>query len=147
MLITKTASMWYKPELSLLGYVSDLMTIWPLVHSNPRASQVRDYPRFLNELAEVLRPGGVLLLGDGDMQVFDENKRPIAYAEEGHPGFSWTQRIFFAAYNAMKNKGGSVDSPSMNPTWLREIKSFTDVGWHKVFIPIGPWCYGAPCSF
>lgn len=112
-----------------------------LTHSKLSGSQIRDYPRFLNELAEVLRPGGVLLLGDGDMQVFDEDKQPIAYAEEGQPGFSWTQRIFFASYNAMKNKGGSVDSPSMNPTWLRAINTFTDIGWHKVFIPMGPWRY------
>lgn len=80
------------------------------------------------------------------MQVFDEDKQPIAYTEQGQPGFSWLHRIFFAAYNAMKNKGGSVDSPSMNPTWLRSIESVTDVGWYKVFIPMGPWRYGALCS-
>ncbi|KAH8106814.1 S-adenosyl-L-methionine-dependent methyltransferase [Cristinia sonorae] len=114
-----------------------------VVQARAVSSGIRDYPWFLNELAEVLRPGGVLLLGDGDMQIFDETRQPIAYAEEGQPGFSWTHRIFFAAYNAMKSKGGSVDSPSMNPTWLRAIDSLTDVGWDKVFIPMGPWCYAS----
>ena len=83
-----------------------------------------------------------MLLGDGDLQLYDEHQQPLAYAEQGTPGFSWITRIFFAAYNAMKNRGGSIDSPFMSPTWLRAVDSFTDVGWHKVFIPIGPWRCG-----
>ena len=104
--------------------------------------QIRDYPAFLNELAQVLRPRGVILVGDGEMQLYDEQKRPMSFSDLGQPGFSWTHMILFAAYTAMKNKGGSVDSPLMGPTWLREIDSLTDVGWQKVFIPIGPWYYG-----
>ncbi|KAJ3553866.1 hypothetical protein NM688_g3394 [Phlebia brevispora] len=100
---------------------------------------IRDFPGLLNELAQSLRPSGVLLLGDGEMQLYDEQKRPISFSE---PNPSWTHRIFFAAYNAMKNRGGSPDAPSMSPTWLRAIDSLTDVGWHKVFVPIGPWIYG-----
>ena len=75
------------------------------------------------------------------MQLFDEFQEPLAFAEEGSPDFSWTQRVFFAAYNAMKNRGGSIDTPSMAPTWLRAIDDYTEIGWHKVFIPIGPWRY------
>lgn len=82
------------------------------------------------------------------MQLYDEHQVPLAYAEQGTPGFSWTTRVFFAAYNAMKNRGGSIDSSLMSPTWLRAIDTFTDVGWHKIFIPIGPWRYGKlrPCT-
>ena len=103
--------------------------------------KIRDFPQFLEELAQALRPGGVVLLGDGEMQLYDEWQEPLAYSEQGSPNFSWLHSIFFAGYNAMKTRGGSVDSPSMNPTWLRNIDAFTDVGWHKVFIPIGPWRY------
>ena len=76
------------------------------------------------------------------MQLFDENENPISLSEEGKPGFSWTHKVFFSAYTAMKNRGGNIDSPSMSPTWLRSIDCLTDIGWHKVFIPIGPWRYG-----
>lgn len=103
--------------------------------------QIRDFPTFLDELAQSLRPGGVLLLGDGEMQLYDEDQRPMSYADSTS---SWIQRIFFASYNAMKTRGGSIDSPSMSPTWLRDINSLTDVGWAKVFIPIGPWIYSKP---
>lgn len=81
----------------------------------------------------------MLLLGDGEMQLYDERRQPLQYAERDA---SWTHRVFFAAYNAMRNRGGSIDSPSMSPTWLRSVDSLTDVGWDKVFIPIGPWIYG-----
>lgn len=92
-------------------------------------------------MAQALRPYGILLLGDGDMQLFDEDENPISLVEEGKPGFSWTHKVFFSAYTAMKNRGGNIDSPSMSPTWLRAMDSLTDVGWHKIFIPIGPWRY------
>ncbi|KAK7693742.1 hypothetical protein QCA50_003314 [Cerrena zonata] len=112
-----------------------------VVHARAVSAGIRDFPGLLNELAQVLRPGGVLLLGDGEMQLYDEHRKPISFAEPGQPGFSWTHRVFFAGYNAMKNRGGNIDSPSMSPTWLRAIDSLTDVGWHKVFIPVGPWTY------
>lgn len=81
----------------------------------------------------------MLILGDGEMQLYDDRKNPLSYSETTA---SWTQRVFFAGYNAMKNRGGCIDSPTMSPTWLRSIDSLTDVGWDKVFIPIGPWVYG-----
>lgn len=84
-----------------------------------------------------------MLLGDGEMQLYDEQKRPISFSE---PSSTWTGRMFFAAYNAMKTKGGSIDSPSMSPTWLRGVDTLTDVGWDKTFIPIGPWIYGERTS-
>ncbi|KAI0082841.1 S-adenosyl-L-methionine-dependent methyltransferase [Panus rudis PR-1116 ss-1] len=112
-----------------------------VIHARAVSAGIRDYPWFLNELAQCLRPGGVLLLGDGEMQLYDQDKKPLAYTEPGRPGFSWIHRIFFAGYNAMKNRGGSIDSASMSPTWLRANTLFTDVGWHKIFIPIGPWTY------
>lgn len=106
-------------------------------------NQIRDFPKLLQELAATLRTGGVLLLGDGEQQLYDEYKRPMPLSDPDTPGFSWIHKVFFATYNAMKNRGGSPDSPSMNPTWLRAIDSLTDVGWHKVFIPMGPWRYGS----
>lgn len=72
------------------------------------------------------------------MQLYDEQQRPVSFSEASS---SWTEKVFFAGYNAMKTKGGSIDSPSMSPSWLRAIDSLTEVGWAKVFIPLGPWIY------
>lgn len=112
-----------------------------VVHARSVSAGIRDFPALLQDFAQVLRPGGVLLLGDGDMQLYDEDENAISLVEEGKPGYSWTHKVFFSAYTAMKNRGGNIDSPSMSPTWLRAIDSLTDIGWHKIFIPIGPWRY------
>ncbi|RDX56492.1 S-adenosyl-L-methionine-dependent methyltransferase [Lentinus brumalis] len=113
-----------------------------VIHARSVSAGIRDFPQFLEELAQALRPGGVVLLGDGEMQLYDEWQEPLAYSAQGSSDFSWLHSVFFAGYNAMKTRGGSVDSPSMNPTWLRNIDAFTDVGWHKVYIPLGPWRCG-----
>ncbi|GBE82130.1 S-adenosyl-L-methionine-dependent methyltransferase [Sparassis latifolia] len=123
-----------------LGF-SHYRNSFDVVHVRSVSAGIRDFPALLRELEQVLRPEGVLLLGDGDMQLYDEDQRPISLSEPGTPGFSWTNKVFFAAYSAMKTKGGDIDSSSMNPTWLRSIDSLTQVGWDKKFIPIGPWRY------
>ena len=67
--------------------------------------QIRDFLKLLSELASVVRPQGVLLFADGDMQLYDEQQQPLPVSEPGEETFSWTQRIFHAAYNAMKMRG------------------------------------------
>ncbi|KAI0723973.1 S-adenosyl-L-methionine-dependent methyltransferase [Cerioporus squamosus] len=88
-----------------------------VIHARSVSAGIRDFPQLLEELAQALRPGGVVLLGDGEMQLYDEWQEPLAYSEQGSPDHSWVHSIFFAGYNAMKTRGGSV------------------------FIPIGPWRY------
>jgi hypothetical protein len=72
------------------------------------------------------------------MQLYDELQCPLSFSETTS---SWTERVFFAGYNAIKGRGGSIDSPAMIPSWLRSLDSLTDVGWTKIFVPIGPWIY------
>ena len=61
----------------------------------------------------MLRPAGVFLLVDGDVQLYDENFEGLAVCEEGEPGYSWLQRIFFAVYNSMKNRGAHIDGKTL----------------------------------
>ncbi|KAI0691028.1 S-adenosyl-L-methionine-dependent methyltransferase [Cytidiella melzeri] len=109
-----------------------------VVHARAISMGIRDYPAFLRELALTLRPGGILLLGEGEMQLYDERQRPVSFSETTS---SSTERIFFAGYNAIKTRGGSIEAAGMSPSWLRSIDSLIDVGWAKAFVPIGPWIY------
>jgi len=61
----------------------------------------------------MLRPGGVFLFVDGDLQLYDENFEGLTVCEEGEPGYSWLQRIFFASYNSMKNRGSQIDGMTL----------------------------------
>ncbi|CCM00019.1 uncharacterized protein FIBRA_02045 [Fibroporia radiculosa] len=123
-----------------LGF-SHYQDSFDVVHARAVSAGIRDFPQLLEELARSLRPGGVILLGDGEQQLYDEHKRPMPLGDPDSPEFSWIHKVFFTSYNAMKNRGGSIDSPCMNPTWLRAIDSLMDVGWHKIFVPMGPWRY------
>ncbi|KZT26554.1 S-adenosyl-L-methionine-dependent methyltransferase [Neolentinus lepideus HHB14362 ss-1] len=114
-----------------------------VIHARAISGGIHDFKGLLHEFADALRPGGVLLLADGEMQLYDESREPLPALEPGEPGFSWTQRIFFSAYNAMKSRGGSIDSPNLSSKWLQEDGHFTNIGWTKIFIPIGPWVESA----
>ena len=57
----------------------------------------------LNEIARVLRPGGVLLLVYPVKALFDEHYDPLpADALEGERGFSYLQKYLLAAHDASK---------------------------------------------
>lgn len=39
----------------------------------------------MDEVGEILRPGGVFLTVDGDMELHDENRNPLPLINEGEP--------------------------------------------------------------
>jgi len=113
-----------------------------VVHSRAVGGGIRDFQSLLYELADVVRPGGVLLFADGEMQLYDENKQPLPIAEPGEESFSWTQLVFHATYNSMKTRGSQVDTPALLPLWLSRMDQLENVGSLRIFIPVGPWRKG-----
>ncbi|KAG8973076.1 hypothetical protein FRB90_010011, partial [Tulasnella sp. 427] len=83
-------------NLSLSHYANT----FDLVHVRAADSGIKDFHAFLYNLAEVLRPGGVLILGSGDPQFYSEKVEPLPIVSEGEPGFRWMQKIFAAVYSA-----------------------------------------------
>ena len=63
------------------------------------AAQVRDYEALIEECVRCLRPGGVLLLVEGDMVIFGEDLRPqpLADLEGAGQGGSWLARMLHGA--------------------------------------------------
>ena len=62
------------------------------------SAQVRDYERFIEECVRCLRPGGILLLVEGDMILFGEDLRPYPMASiEDGTGGSWMARMLYGA--------------------------------------------------
>ena len=85
-------------NLSLAHYASS----FDVVHVRLVDSGIIDYPNFLNEIARMLRPGGILLLIKGFHQLFSDKFEPMPLVEEGEPGFTFVQKMFTAAYTAIK---------------------------------------------
>jgi SAM-dependent methyltransferase len=71
-----------------------------LVHARSIDHGIYNYEEFINSAAEVLRPGGVLLLVSGDNQLYAEDRTPLPYVEEGEPGYTALQKIFLDVINA-----------------------------------------------
>jgi len=66
------------------------------VHARAIDGAIKDYPRWLNEVARILRPGGVYLLLKGGLALIDEDMRPLPTLPCGQPGYSGIQSIFSA---------------------------------------------------
>ncbi|KZT57484.1 S-adenosyl-L-methionine-dependent methyltransferase [Calocera cornea HHB12733] len=111
-----------------------------VVHSRSICNGVPDYPAYIEDLLLTLRPGGILLLAEGDLQLRNWDGNPA------DPDNSAMQRLLFAAYSALKGKGSTVDAGMQFARWLKEHVAqpggVTFVGEDLVWVPIGPWLQG-----
>ncbi|KAG8909595.1 hypothetical protein FRC02_007671 [Tulasnella sp. 418] len=62
------------------------------VHARSVDTAIHDFPTFLYNMAQIMRPGAVLIVGSGLPHFFDENRQPHPDVEEGEEGFSWLQK-------------------------------------------------------
>jgi len=115
-----------------------------LVHARSTANGVKDFEWLVQESALCLRPGGVLILIEGNFEILNEfgEVQERAYGEGG-PGQSWFARICFEAYNTMKARGSHVDAGIMLERWMRNCRDLDQVGYRTLNIPLGPWEQGA----
>ncbi|KZO99363.1 S-adenosyl-L-methionine-dependent methyltransferase [Calocera viscosa TUFC12733] len=111
-----------------------------VVHSRSICNGVPDYPAYIEDLLLTLRPGGILLLVEGDLQLRNWDSSPT------DPEQSAMQRVLFAAYSALKGKGSTVDAGKLCARWLGEHVGkpggVTFVGEDLVWVPVGPWLQG-----
>lgn len=125
-------------NLSLSHYANS----FDVVHARASDPGIKDFDTFLYNMAEILRPGGVLILGSGDPQFYDENVEPLPIISEGQPRFRWIQRVFAAVYSAYKGTGAIVDWPR---TWHKMIEgnpNYEHVTTWQMKMPLGPWPQG-----
>jgi hypothetical protein len=106
--------------------------------------------------------GGVLLLVEGELQVYSSQKVPIDPAfGPNDPGASWMAQIIFGmfifeppdhlssgyirseSYNAFKSRGSSIDAGIQLHSWLVANPLFEQEEYSRLFCPIGPWETGA----
>lgn len=99
-----------------------------------------DYRKFLDDVLQMLRPGGVYQMLEGSLRFYDENRQMIPPQEESDPNISWTVKMFHATRAAIRDRGPGIDSYDQVPGWLKEMGSvWEEVGVKDVFVPVGPW--------
>ncbi|KAG8717995.1 hypothetical protein FRC08_006191 [Ceratobasidium sp. 394] len=114
--------------------------MFDVVHARSCANGVTDFKEFVNDMGLCLRPGGVILIVEGDLQTCSYLREPqeLAYGD-GNPNKSWMARMLFEAFTTMKGRGSHVDANIKLYGWLCENPLFQDEDWAKIFSPIGPW--------
>ncbi|CEL55224.1 hypothetical protein RSOLAG1IB_01232 [Rhizoctonia solani AG-1 IB] len=114
--------------------------MFDVIHARSSANGVINFREFINDMGLCLRPGGLILVIEGDLQLFSYTREPqeIAYGD-GDRNRSWMARMLFEAFTTMKSRGSHVDANANIYNWLCQNPLFEDEDWGKLFTPIGPW--------
>ncbi|KAG8913493.1 hypothetical protein FRC00_002290 [Tulasnella sp. 408] len=106
-------------NLGLLHYTG----AFDVVHVSAVAQGIANYRKMLDEITEILRPGGVFLAVDGDVHLWDENQQLIPFRAEGEPA-----------------RGPGVDDYVHIYDWLQEQGPIWEsTGRERIYIQLGPW--------
>ncbi|KAG8953891.1 hypothetical protein FRC03_011628 [Tulasnella sp. 419] len=118
-----------------------------LVHGRSVNVGIHDFSQFLYNMAQILKPGGMLIMAGGMHQFYDETAKPYPNAIEGQRGFSALQRWFTIVRNGYKRITAPVseqpvdifDLPFSWDQWASSNGNFEDVNTLTVKIPVGDW--------
>ncbi|KAG9019225.1 hypothetical protein FRB90_005056 [Tulasnella sp. 427] len=111
-----------------------------VINARAIASGIADYPSFLEDSIQTLRPGGMFQSIECDLQLFDEQLFPITAEYEDQSGFCWTQRLCVAAREAMGRRGSGIHAGPHIHRWMKGMDDvWAETEENVVYIPIGPW--------
>ncbi|KAF8610154.1 S-adenosyl-L-methionine-dependent methyltransferase [Ceratobasidium sp. AG-I] len=114
--------------------------MFDVAHARSCGHGVASFEHFINDIGLCLRPGGVILIIEGDLTVCSHLKQPQAIANgDGDPSKSWMARTLFEASKAMVARGLKVDDHLKQYPWLCASPLFQDQDRTRVFTPNGPW--------
>ncbi|KAG8926111.1 hypothetical protein FRC03_009672 [Tulasnella sp. 419] len=118
----------------------DYKGLFDVVHCRCIELGIVNFHGFLFNVAQALKPGGVLLLCSGYAQLFDEKHEPLPVTVEGDPKFTWIQRAAGEVYAAVYwRKDNAMDAQCHWNEWLRENPNYELYSTHDHYLPIGPW--------
>ncbi|KAG8934047.1 hypothetical protein FRC02_010639 [Tulasnella sp. 418] len=114
-----------------------------LVHVRGVELGITDFNSFLYNVARTIKPGGIVIIAGGFPQLYDENFQPHPTTLEGHPGFTWSQRLIGEAYSAfLARADNAIDSKQFWAKWIAENPNYENPVFQDVFMPLGPWQSG-----
>ncbi|KAG8894856.1 hypothetical protein FRC01_012703, partial [Tulasnella sp. 417] len=103
-------------NLGLLHYKG----CFDVVHASCVTLGITNCRKFMDEVVEILRPGGVFLTLAGNMQIYDENHNALPLINEGEPGFTYTLRFTHAIFDAMMARSPGIDAYPKLYSWLED---------------------------
>ncbi|KAI0715061.1 hypothetical protein C8Q76DRAFT_729407 [Earliella scabrosa] len=112
-----------------------------VTHARLVSSGIRDYKGLIDEMAQTLRPRGLLQVTEFDFRVYDVNKQPImpSRLEEDTP---WIARWMNLVNVAVEQRGGEPDAANHLNHWASTHPDLEDTVYHEYWFPTGPWKRG-----
>ncbi|CAE6470815.1 unnamed protein product [Rhizoctonia solani] len=107
-----------------------------LVHCTSTMTMFRDYRAFLPEIHRVLRPGGLFLFCEPELEIFDASDPQLVRPATDAPGLTRFTRV---ARRELERQGVSVRAPTEMPAWLDATGGFHPSMHDMRVIPNGPW--------
>ncbi|KAF9531824.1 hypothetical protein CPB83DRAFT_847890 [Crepidotus variabilis] len=121
-------------NLGLEHYFAD----FNVVHARLIAAGVRDYHRMIDQLAHVVRPGGLVDLSEFDFYIYDINHQRVLFDRDNDIRAPWWGRWMHFLHDAVKAKGGDVDAATNLYGWVSQNPFFEDVTYTEHWLPIVP---------
>ncbi|KAG8875872.1 hypothetical protein FRB97_004667 [Tulasnella sp. 331] len=114
-----------------------------VVHARSIDQGIHNYNGFIYEVAQTIRPHGILMLCLGSPQFYTEDRVPLPVTEPGQEGFTWLQALLYRAYKALHHRGNyGIDAPLYWERWLLANPNYENVQVFDYYIPIGAWKQG-----
>jgi SAM-dependent methyltransferase len=98
--------------------------------------QFRDYRAFLPEIRRVLRPGGLFLFCENELEVYDASDPQLVRPATNAPGLARFARL---TRRELERQGVSARAPTQMPAWLDAAGGFHPPMHDMRAIPNGPW--------
>ncbi|KAG8957517.1 hypothetical protein FRC03_010064 [Tulasnella sp. 419] len=103
-----------------------------VVHARCINEGIQDFPLFLNHLAQTMKPGAILILGNGTPQFYDEDEQPYQDVNEGEEG-----KIHSTSLGI--DPDDSLYAPLLWDKWARNNPNFVNVNTLDMKLKVGNW--------
>ncbi|KAG1827210.1 S-adenosyl-L-methionine-dependent methyltransferase [Suillus subaureus] len=111
-----------------------------VIHARFMHTGIENYPRFLHEIARMLRPGGLVILIEPDTEPIADEKSASHFTRSGQPsGMRGWFTLWENYRRCLRNKGIDVNIPPELSNLVASTGAFDRIVSQEGNIPIGFW--------
>lgn len=111
--------------------------------------KVQDYYRLIDQISDVLRPGGLIDIAEVELVAYDRNHQPIPVTDPTPGTRTWGEPYWAHWVRAVSNVardrlGGDVTAARHLHEWVSGHQAYEDVTYHEFWLPIIPGNFDRP---